>query len=137
MTGVLEPAGCVDPTDPAEVEQVLRAGLAAIGLAGLLGQLATVLPVRPGRPAGFLRSAQPAVVEVGQQILTVPAEGPGQLRQVVGGIVLSTEPVAAHRLPVALADLVVRYVAEGRGPDAAAVLLTALRDAATAGGRLD
>lgn len=136
MTGPADPAGFVDPTDPAAVEQVLRAGLASIGLAGLLDQLSTVLPVRPGRPAGRLRAARPSVVEVGQESLSLSAQGPGQLRHVVGGIVLSTEQIAVHLLPAALATLLVRYVGEGRGTDAAAVLLTALRDAAAAGGPL-
>ena len=137
MTGGLEPAGFVDPTDPAAVEQVLRAALAGIGRTALLTQLSTVLPVRPGRPAGFLKPAQPTVVEVGQESLSLPDRGPGLLRHVVGGILLSTDPVAEHRVPGALATLLVRYVQEGRGPDDAAILLTALRDAAAAGGRLD
>ena len=137
MTDGLGPTGFVDPTDQAAVERVLRAGLAGIGLAALLTQLSAVLPVQPGRPAGFLRPAQPTVLQVGQEELSLPARGPGRLRHVVGGIVLSTDPVAEHRVPAALASLLVRYVQEGRGPDDAAVLLTSLRDAAAAGGRLD
>ena len=130
----LGPTGFVDPKDRDAVEHVLAAALAGIGRTALLTQLATVLPVRLGRPAGLLRAAQPSVVEVGAEELSLPTQGPGALRHVVGGIVLSTEPVAVRGLPAALALLVVRFVTETGEPDDTAVLLTALRDAAAAGG---
>ena len=129
----LDPAGFVDPTDRAAVERTLSAALAGIGLTALLTQVATALPVRLGRPAGFLRPAQPSVLEVGQESLSLPVHGPGTLRHVVGGIVLSTEPVAARALPAVLATLIAAFVLETGQPDDLVVLLTSLRDAATAG----
>ena len=127
------PAGFIDPTDIAAVERALKATLAGLSLTALLTQLATALPVRLGRPAGFLRPAQPSVLNVGQESLTLPAQGPGVLRHVVGGIVLSTESVAARALPAVLATLIAAFANETGDPDDLAVLLTALRDAAAAG----
>jgi hypothetical protein len=126
-------SGFVDPTDSAAVELVLRAALAGIGPGGLLEELSAVLPVRPGQGGGPFRAARPAVIEVGQAVLSIPARGPAALQHVVGGIVLSSDEVAPSALPGVLAALVVRAVGESGAHDETDVLLTSLRDAVGAG----
>ena len=126
-------SGFVDATDPAAVEQVLTGAVEALGLPGLLEQLADVPGLRftAARAGGLLRAATPAVLEVGDQVIAVRADGSGELRHVVGGVVLSHDPISRHQLAGALAPLLVRAVSDSGGQDQLSVQLTAMRDAIT------
>lgn len=126
--------GFVDATDPASVEAVLRAALPAVGVAGVLAQLAQVpgLQVEPGRSGGLFRAAVPAQVGYRDRTLRWDPAGPVDVHM-VGGIVLSTEPVVAAGVAALLADLVTRAVRDHEAGDAVSVGLTALRDAVQIG----
>ena len=121
----------LDPTDPHALEQMLRDALALLGTERLLESLAPVVPVNPGRRR--LRGTDPTTVAYGDQVLSIDGRGRAVLEHVVGGVVLSTDPVLPAALAGVLAALVARSVAAQGNPDAAAVLLTALRDAVAAG----
>lgn len=125
--------GFVDAGDPHAVEAVLREAVALLGVDRVLETLSTVVPVRRGRDGGLFRSPEPDRVMVGDRVLNVDEAGRAALQHVVGGIVLATDPVAPHDLPGVLASLVSRSVAAQGSHDAASVVLTALRDAVSAG----
>jgi hypothetical protein len=126
-------SGFVDAADPQAVEAVLRDALALLGADRVLETLATVVPVRRGRAGGLFRDPEPDQVAVGDRLLRVDDLGRASLQHVVGGIVLATDPVMPAALPGVLASLVTRSVADQGSQDAASVVLTALRDAVSAG----
>ena len=121
----------VDATDPSAVEQVLARAVVGLGLTGLIEQLAAVpgLRMRQGRPAGLLRGAEPTVLEVGDQALAVAHDGAGELRHVVGGVVLSRDAVSPFQLPGVLAAMLVRSLQTSGAHDQLSVVLTSVRDA--------
>jgi hypothetical protein len=123
----------VDPSDPQAVEAVLHDAVALLGVDPVLETLAPVVPVRMGHTAGLFHGAEPDQVVVGDRVLWVDEHQRASLQHVVGGIVLSTEPVMPAALPGVLASLVSRYVAERGSHESASVLLTSLRDAVAAG----
>ena len=123
----------VDPTDTQAVEQVLRPALALLGIEGVLQALAAVVPIVFGKPGGLLRRGQPHQLTAGERTLRIDGHHRATVQHVVGGIVLSTDDVLPKDLPGVLANLVSRSVADHDSADAAAIVLTSVRDAVTAG----
>ena len=120
------------PVDPADVGQVTAVLSAALGAAGVeaVADLAARMPgarVLPGSAAGFLRPATPATLWVGPEhafTLTDSVEH----RHVVGGVVLSRDPVPPARVAALIAPLLVRLVTDQGAQAEAALVLTAARE---------
>ena len=123
------PAGFVDPLDVEAVTAVLRVAASRLGTGGLVDLLAQIPGVRieRGRPGGVLRRAVPARLQSGEQVIVLSE--PAVTEHIVGGIVLSHQPVSPVDLPALLARVVGEAVSfSGQGADAS-VALTSARDA--------
>ena len=129
-------SGFVDATDPRAVEEVLRAALPGMGIGGLAASLQSLpgVAVRSGRARGLLRAAEPTVIGEGDEQIALTPGADAVRNHVVGGVILSREVLAPPAVPAVLARLVVRAVLRHDSADAAAVLLTSIRDALAAGG---
>ncbi|MCW2780620.1 MAG: hypothetical protein JWR35_1069 [Marmoricola sp.] len=124
------PDGYVDPLDAAQVIPVLESALSMVGIDGLVELLARIPGTRrdPGRPGGFLKTpVRPSIWLGAEHNLTLTE--PVQHQHVVGGVILSRDPVGRGALAPLVAQLIGPVLRESGGEREASIALTAAREA--------